>query len=92
MKVRVMLAGQLIEALLQRCFVNGQPPGQPEDLEVVHVPPTTHVQKCQRARLTGPVGVAVASPGYAENDVPHPQLDLALGFTNVKPLVNPCLT
>lgn len=31
-------------------------------------------------------------PSYAENDVPQPQLDLALGFTNVKPPVSPCVT
>ena len=29
---------------------------------------------------------------YAENEVPQPQLDLALGLPNVKPPVNPSVT
>src|SRR5256885_1529079 len=31
-------------------------------------------------------------PLYAENEVPHPQDDFALGFTNVKPPVSPWVT
>src|SRR5262245_53670124 len=42
MEVRVMLAGQVVEALLQGPLVQAKAPRQIEDLEVVHVPPTLH--------------------------------------------------
>src|SRR5882672_3275238 len=48
----------------------------------------SHCHKLKRARR-GPVQPRVERAGYAENDVPHPQVDFAFGFTNVKPPVNP---
>ncbi len=36
--------------------------------------------------------VAKRARPYAENDVPQPQLDLALGLTKVKPPVSPSVT
>ena len=60
-------------------------------------PPTIGVMRNapRQKNRTGPARgpfLITPSPGYAENDVPQPQLDLALGLTNVKPPVSPCCT
>ena len=52
---------------------------------------TAHAPKMTTGPSRGPF-VAARGPGYAENDVPHPQLDFALGLTKVKPPVSPCCT
>src|SRR5437867_764010 len=61
-----------------------------EHLEVTHAlhsPPSEMATGPSSGPFRGGRG-----PGYAENDVPHPQLDFALGLTNVKPPVSPCWT
>src|SRR5262245_52311471 len=90
MEVRMALPRELVELPLELGEVDTQPPRQPEYLEVIHAlrsPPS----EMATGPLPGPFRGG-RGPGYAENDVPHPQLDFALGLTNVKPPVNPCWT
>ena len=84
-------ARELVELSLQLGSVDAEPARQPEDLEVIHSPPLHALPKMRTGPPPGPFSEA-RGPGYAENDVPHPQLDFALGLTNVKPPVSPCWT
>src|SRR5215510_5624805 len=90
MEVRMALPRELVELALELGHVDAQPPWQPEHLEMIHTlrsPPSEMATGPSSGPFRGGRG-----PGYAENDVPHPQLDFALGLTNVKPPVSPCWT
>src|SRR5262245_13432334 len=90
MEVRMTLPRELIELPLKLGEIDTQPPRQPEYLEMIHT-----LRSPPSEMATGPSAGpfrAGRGPGYAENDVPHPQLDFALGLTNVKPPVSPCWT
>src|SRR5262249_35831952 len=90
MEVRMALPRELVELPLELGDVDAQPPWQSEHLEMIHTlrsPPSEIATGPSPGPFHGGRG-----PGYAENDVPHPQLNFALGLTNVKPPVNPCWT
>src|SRR5262245_11532469 len=89
-EVGMALPRELIELPLKLDEVDAQPPREPEYLEMIHAlrsPPSEMATGPSSGPFRGSRG-----PGYAENDVPHPQLDFALGLTNVKPPVSPCWT
>src|SRR6185369_3670839 len=90
-EIRMAAARELIELSLQLGGVDAEPARQPEDLEVIHSPPLHAPAQNANGPSAGPVPCG-SGPGYAENDVPHPQLDFALGLTKVKPPVSPCWT
>ena len=85
-EIGMTAARELVELTLELGSVDGEPSRQPEHLEVIHPLP-----KMRTGPPPGPFGVG-RGPGYAENEVPHPQLDFAWGLTKVKPPVNPCWT
>src|SRR5262249_18773155 len=90
MEVRMALPREVVELALELGDVDAQPPWQSEHLEMIHTlrsPPSEMATGPSPGPFRGGRG-----PGYAENDVPHPQLDFALGLTNVKPPVSPCWT
>src|SRR5437870_9171795 len=86
MVVGVAAARELVELPLELGGVDGESSRQLEHLEVIHA-----LLKMRTGPPPGPFRVA-RGPGYAENEVPHPQLDFAWGLTKVKPPVNPCWT